>query len=167
MQYLRALVSIAATCASIAGLASAQSAAKDTEWPSYNADVHGTRYRPLDQINASNFNKLEVAWRFKTDSIGNRPEYKLEGTPIRIDFTEKENPFTAQMRHETDLSLFRQFHVGLGEERFFEFRADSFNLFNNVVFNTPDASISDTTFGQVRSQQNQPRQLQVALKFYY
>jgi hypothetical protein len=81
--------------------------------------------------------------------------------------TEKVNPFTAQMRHETDLSLFRQFHVGLGEERFFEFRADSFNLFNNVVFNTPDASISDTTFGQVRSQQNQPRQLQVALKFYY
>jgi len=84
MQYLRALVSIAATFASIAGLASAQYAAKDTEWPSYNADVHGTRYRPLDQINASNFNKLEVAWRFKTDSIGNRPEYKLEGTPLMV-----------------------------------------------------------------------------------
>jgi quinoprotein glucose dehydrogenase len=84
MQCLRALVSIAATFASIAGLASAQFAAKDTEWPSYNADVHGTRYRPLDQINASNFNKLEVAWRFKTDSIGNRPEYKLEGTPLMV-----------------------------------------------------------------------------------
>ena len=59
-------------------------AAKDTEWPSYNADVAGTRYRPLDQINASNFSKLEVAWRFKTDSIGNRPEYKLEGTPLMV-----------------------------------------------------------------------------------
>src|SRR6202047_3432406 len=84
MHRLRALVSIAATLASTAGLMFAQSAAKDTEWPSYNADVHGTRYRPLDQINATNFSKLEVAWRFKTDSIGNRPEYKLEGTPLMV-----------------------------------------------------------------------------------
>jgi quinoprotein glucose dehydrogenase len=84
MYHLRAPVSIVATLAAAAGLAFAQSAAKDTEWPSYNADVHGTRYRPLDQINASNFNKLEVAWRFKTDSIGNRPEYKLEGTPLMV-----------------------------------------------------------------------------------
>jgi quinoprotein glucose dehydrogenase len=38
----------------------------------------------LDQINASNFGKLEVAWRFKTDSLGNRPEYKLEGTPLMV-----------------------------------------------------------------------------------
>ena len=57
---------------------------KNTEWPSYNADIAGTRYRPLDQINASNFNKLEVAWRFKTDSLGNRPEFKLEGTPLMV-----------------------------------------------------------------------------------
>jgi quinoprotein glucose dehydrogenase len=69
--------------ASIAASIPAQTS-KDTEWPSYNADVHGTRYRPLDQINASNFNKLEVAWRFKTDSIGNRPEYKLEVTPLMV-----------------------------------------------------------------------------------
>src|SRR5262249_20414033 len=61
---------------------SGQRQAKDTEWPSYAADLAGTRYRPLDQINASNFSKLEVAWRFKTDSLGNRPEYKLEGTPL-------------------------------------------------------------------------------------
>ncbi len=39
---------------------------------------------PLDQINASNFNKLEVAWRFKTDNLGPRPEYKLEGTPLVV-----------------------------------------------------------------------------------
>jgi quinoprotein glucose dehydrogenase len=58
--------------------------AKDTEWPSYTADTAGTRYRPLDQINASNFNKLEIAWRFKTDNIGNRPEFKLEGTPLMV-----------------------------------------------------------------------------------
>src|SRR5579871_4097794 len=64
--------------------ASGQPRNKDFEWPSYNADLAGSRYRPLDQINASNFGKLEVAWRFKTDSIGNRPEFKLEGTPLMV-----------------------------------------------------------------------------------
>ena len=37
-----------------------------------------TRYSPLDQINAANFNKLEIAWRFKTDSLGPRPEFNFE-----------------------------------------------------------------------------------------
>src|SRR5437763_8744707 len=57
---------------------------KDTEWASYAADLAGTRYRPLDQINASNFNELEIAWRIKTDNFGNRAEYKLEGTPLMV-----------------------------------------------------------------------------------
>src|SRR5579871_6290108 len=54
------------------------------EWPSNAADVRGTRYSPLDQINAQNFNRLEVAWRFKTDAFGPYPEWKLEGTPIMV-----------------------------------------------------------------------------------
>ena len=58
--------------------------AKETEWPTYAADLAGTRYRPFDQINPSNFNDLEVAWRLKTDNFGNRPEYKLEGTPLMV-----------------------------------------------------------------------------------
>jgi quinoprotein glucose dehydrogenase len=57
---------------------------KDTEWASYTADIRGTRYRALDQINGSNFNKLEIAWRFKTDNLGPFPEYKLEGTPLMV-----------------------------------------------------------------------------------
>src|SRR5215471_7351194 len=67
---------------SLATLSLAQPGVKDGEWPSYTADTHGTRYRPLDQINAANFNKLEIAWRFKTDNLGSRPEFKLEGTPL-------------------------------------------------------------------------------------
>src|SRR5438067_699183 len=55
---------------------------KNGDWPSYTGDARGSRYSPLDQINASNFNDLEVAWRFKTDNLGSRPEYKLEGTPL-------------------------------------------------------------------------------------
>ena len=66
------------------GQSTGQPSTKNGDWPSYNADVRGSRYSPLDQINAENFNKLEVAWRFKTDNLGTRPEYKLEGTPLVV-----------------------------------------------------------------------------------
>ena len=56
----------------------------NVEWPTYAADLAGSRYRPLDQINAANFSQLEVTWRFKTDALGTRPEYKLEGTPLEV-----------------------------------------------------------------------------------
>ncbi len=57
----------------------------NVNWPLYTGDLSGSRFKPLDQINASNFSRLQVAWHFKTDNIGNRPEYKLEGTPIEVD----------------------------------------------------------------------------------
>ena len=57
---------------------------KNGDWTYYTADIHGTKYSPLDQVTAANFKNLEVAWRFKTDNLGTRPEYKLEGTPLAI-----------------------------------------------------------------------------------
>jgi quinoprotein glucose dehydrogenase len=75
----------------IAGLALAstalcgQTTPANTNWSTYGGDLGNTRYRAFDQINASNFNDLEVAWRFKTDNLGNHPEYKLEGTPLMVD----------------------------------------------------------------------------------
>jgi quinoprotein glucose dehydrogenase len=59
-----------------------QSGARNGEWRTYGADLGNTHYSPLDQINASNFNKLEVAWHFSTESLGPRPEYQFEGTPL-------------------------------------------------------------------------------------
>src|SRR5467141_2391698 len=70
--------------AALSGQPAAQPSTKNGEWPYYTADARGTRYSPLDQINASNFNKLEVAWHFKTDNLGTRPEFKLEGTPLMV-----------------------------------------------------------------------------------
>ncbi len=54
------------------------------DWPHYTGDMRGAKYSPLAQIDASNFGKLEVAWRFKTDIFGPRPEFKLEGTPVAV-----------------------------------------------------------------------------------
>jgi quinoprotein glucose dehydrogenase len=61
-----------------------QPSTKNGEWPDYTADLKGSKYSPLEQINASNFKQLEVAWRLKTDNFGTHPEYKLEGTPLMI-----------------------------------------------------------------------------------
>jgi quinoprotein glucose dehydrogenase len=61
-----------------------QTGARPGEWHSYGGDLGHTRYAPLDQINAANFNNLEVAWRFKTDSLGPRPEFQLESTPLMV-----------------------------------------------------------------------------------
>src|SRR5205814_2990695 len=57
---------------------------QNSEWPTYGGDLGNTRYSPLDQINAANFSTLEVAWRFKTDSLGPRPEFNLESTPLMV-----------------------------------------------------------------------------------
>jgi quinoprotein glucose dehydrogenase len=62
----------------------AQSGAPNGEWPTYGGDLGNTHYSPLDQINASNFDKLQVAWTFKTDNLGPTPEYNFEGTPLMM-----------------------------------------------------------------------------------
>src|SRR5512134_2292322 len=68
----------------VSGQASPMPSTRNGEWPMYTADLRGSKYSPLDQINGSNFSKLEVAWRLKTDNFGPRPETKLEGTPIMV-----------------------------------------------------------------------------------
>ena len=54
------------------------------EWPVYHGNLAQHHYSPLDQIDADNFGGLEVAWRFKTDNLGSRPEFNLEGTPLMV-----------------------------------------------------------------------------------
>src|SRR5215468_12604823 len=87
------IVLAAALCASLGWMIQAQKApapgnalpsTKTGEWPMYTADLRGSKYSPLDQIDAKNFNKLQIAWTFKTDGLSPRPEAKLEGTPIMV-----------------------------------------------------------------------------------
>ena len=58
--------------------------AKNADWPHYGGDVRNSKYKPLDQIDASNFNTLQIAWRFKTDNMGPRPEFRLGATPLMV-----------------------------------------------------------------------------------
>jgi quinoprotein glucose dehydrogenase len=68
----------------VIGSLSLPSAQSGGEWRAYGGDLRHQHYSPLGQVNAANFNSLEVAWRFKTDSLGPRPEFKLEGTPLMV-----------------------------------------------------------------------------------
>jgi quinoprotein glucose dehydrogenase len=62
----------------------AQHGALSGEWRTYGGDLGHTRYAPLDQITAANFGSLEVAWRFKTDNLGPRPEFTFQSTPLMV-----------------------------------------------------------------------------------
>ncbi len=69
------------------GVLAAAGAAGQTdngEWRSYGGDIANTRYAPLDQITAENFDDLEVAWRLRTANFGPEPEYNFQSTPLMV-----------------------------------------------------------------------------------
>ncbi len=50
------------------------------EWRYWGADAWSTRYSALDQINASNFNSLDVAWQWNAGAFGSDEYYRT--TPL-------------------------------------------------------------------------------------
>ena len=78
--------------------AAAQYGAVDGEWRSYAGDNGSTKYSPLDQIDAGNFNDLRIAWRWQSvdgsvdlESLPRRADDRpisirgLQATPLMID----------------------------------------------------------------------------------
>jgi PQQ-dependent dehydrogenase (methanol/ethanol family) len=49
------------------------------EWPTYNGNVNGNRYSPLDQIDARNVSRLSMQWMYTV------PYFGLETTPLVSD----------------------------------------------------------------------------------
>lgn len=65
-----------------------------------------------------------------------------------------------------NMSLFR--NIGLGGDRRLELRAEVFNLFNWVNYGFPAANVSNAgTFGRITSTLGDPREMQLAVKFYF
>ena len=100
-----------------------------------------------------------VAQWFNTAAFSNPAPYTFGNS--------KGNSMISDWGKNLDISLFRKFGVGAGEHKYFEFRAEAFNVLNNVVFNSPDANLTDSNFGHVTGQLNPPRELQLGLKFYF
>ena len=63
----------------------AQGTVPKGEWRYIGGDAAHTRYLPLDQINASNFEQLQVAWVWRGDNFGPAVDYVFRSTPIYAD----------------------------------------------------------------------------------
>ena len=89
-------------------------------------------------------------------------DYTFGNTGRSISLT---SPGTAN----ASLSMFKSFALGaIHEGSSLEFRLEAFNALNHTQFGGPNTTVGDNAnFGKVTSQVNQPRQAQVALKFYY
>lgn len=76
------LVGVVAQQPARPGAAPAAATPKTGQWTTYGGDLASTRYSSLDQITAANFGTLRIAWRFRTDNFGQRPEISLQATPL-------------------------------------------------------------------------------------
>ncbi len=66
----------------------------------------------------------------------------------------------------TNFSVFRS--IPMGGARRLELRWEVFNLFNNVNFSLPGSNVDNpTTFGKITSTVGSPREMQLAVKFYF
>jgi glucose dehydrogenase len=83
---MRSSVTTALLLAVIALPASAQQWGNpEGEWRYWGGSMASSRYSPLDQINAENFNDLEVAWEWRGDNYGPTPDPLMRSTPIYAD----------------------------------------------------------------------------------
>ena len=57
-------------------------AAQDEGWTHWGGDERSTRYTPFDQIDADNFEDLEVAWLWRGDNYGPSVDNVMRSTPI-------------------------------------------------------------------------------------
>jgi quinoprotein glucose dehydrogenase len=62
----------------------AQTGTANGEWRYYGGDAQSTKYSPLDQINRDNVSKLQVAWTWKAQNFGPRPDPNYEVTPLAV-----------------------------------------------------------------------------------
>ncbi len=66
----------------VVGLYGQEQGTANGEWPTYGGNLSNDRYSPLDQITATNFDEMEAAWQFSTDSFGPSPESNFQSTPL-------------------------------------------------------------------------------------
>ena len=79
--YTRGVVAgLAAACALSLPVV-AQRGTVGGNWNYYGGDAGSTKYSPLDQINAENVKNLQIAWRWKSDNFGPRPDPCLVEKP--------------------------------------------------------------------------------------
>lgn len=97
-----------------------------------------------------------------TDVAVDPPAYAIGSAPR--DFSNIRIPGT----QNADLALFKEIPLNpLREGSHLEFRVESFNALNHPQFAAPNGNIDNGSFGQITSQANSPREVQLGLKLYW
>lgn len=117
-------------------------------------NVVSTGADPL--LPSSNRNRLN--W-FNRDAFTNLPAFTLRSVPFRI------SRLKADAIDNWDLSLIKD--TAIYEQFKLQFRFEAFNAFNRTQFGLPNVSPSSSSYGQITSQANVPRSLQMALKIIF
>ena len=79
------VVTLAALLLVPSGGSAQRTGLENGEWRYLGGDAGHTRSTPLNQITASNFSDLQVAWTWRGDNFGPGVEYTFRSTPIFVD----------------------------------------------------------------------------------
>ena len=85
-RHLSAMLALAAFLGGAASGSAQLQGLENGEWHYLGGDAGHTRSSPrLNQINASNFSELEVAWIWRGDNFGSAIEWTFRSTPVFVD----------------------------------------------------------------------------------
>ena len=84
------------------------------EWRYIGGDVWHTRYSPLDQVTAGNFEDLEIAWVWRGDNYGSTTLGVSRSTAFYVDGLLYTVAGQRQVQHECSATLAEQVRSTLG-----------------------------------------------------
>ena len=115
---------------------------------------------PLDR--ASNWDVANYFSCGQCTSVATKPAPYADGTAPRV-LPNIRAPGTNNL----SASVFKNFPLGFREGAYLQFRAESFNALNHVQFAAPNTTVDGGSFGEITSQANQPRILQLGLQLNF
>ena len=127
--------------------------------PSVGLQLSGTQTgtRPDVSCNPNNFAHTVNEWFntacFSDNFVG---RYGTSGRDVII------GPGVANL----DYAMLKKFGLGK-EQRYLQFRAEIFNIFNHPDFDNPNATFTSATFGKITSATANARQIQLALRLAF
>jgi hypothetical protein len=119
-----------------------------------NTGVGGQR---PNRIASGNLENPTLERWFDTSAFVVAPNFTYGNSGLRI--------LSPDIVRTIDFSMFKQFQVT--ERSRLQFRLEVFNLPNTPSFAAPNSTLDTNTAGRVTATSTSPRQMQVALKFYF
>jgi len=132
---------------------------------SLKADYSGDTNDPVFDTSGFYFHDAAVQTNGVVDQGKQRADARKNlGSNIRY-FPSRIDGMRGQGLHLWDISVVKQ--VRFGDRVRAQFHVEFLNAFNHPVFNNPNTTPSNANFGKVTSQNNLPRDIQLAAKFVF